>query len=122
MAKKKSWFDTEEPAEVVDSVESSLEANSEYDIVQEPELLAEVEQSFQEPEQPCDCDLSDAEIAAIKRLLGSPTEPESGYDYEKFARLKLAVIVPEGVMRGSGWKEFVNGVKKYLEPRCPSCK
>jgi hypothetical protein len=103
------------------------------DTVQESETFAEPEQStatneqethseFANSEQPCDCLLSDDEIKAIKRLLGSPSEPEYGYDYAKFSKLKLAVIVPEGVMRGSGWKEFVNGVKKYLEPRCPSCK
>lgn len=78
---------------------------------------------FSEPaEEGCDCDLEDDEIEAIKRLQGSPTNPEPGYDYAKFARLKLAVVVPEGVMRGSGWTQFVRGVKKYLEPRCPSCK
>ena len=98
--------------------------DEETEAVQEPETFTEREQSpsMNEQETPCDCDLSDDEIKVIKRLLGSPTEPESGYDYEKFVSLKLAVIVPEGVMRGSGWKEFVNGVKKYLEPRCPSCK
>lgn len=94
-----------------------------YDDVSEELAEAMIEAQLQPVEdEPCDCLLSDDEIAYIKTFQGYPEPVKLGYDYSKFERLKLCVVVEEGVMRGSGWPQFVRGVKKYLEPRCPSCK